>query len=129
MPNNPSSSTVPGEPAPGLGKPTASEIRNWPQSARDHLASLTRQLTDARRSESHLRSRLEEVEDNLGDLQDASGTDLGLLLKAVHMMHEDAHGDTAFRLCTFEPCRDLAAQLHVSLPIGPAQLSLAGVSR
>lgn len=41
------------------------------------------------------------------------------LANAIHMLHEDAHGDVPFKSCSFEPCRDLALDL-----VGPAPTSV-----
>lgn len=52
---------------------------------------------------------------------------IDLLLEACHMLHEQAHGtNTAFRLCMAEPCRVVQQEFH--MPVGPAQLSLMGLS-
>lgn len=107
-------------------------LTSWLSSGRDYLGGLVdrlNELTEVKSERDALLSRVEELTEINEELESAHGTDLGLLLKAVHMMHEDAHGDAPLRLCSFEPCRDLAAQLHTAMPTGPSQLSLAGVSR
>lgn len=43
-------------------------------------------------------------------------------IAALHMLHEQAHGDVSFALCSSEPCRQLT--IPTSLRRGPAPYSL-----
>lgn len=54
------------------------------------------------------------------------GPRIALLIDALHMLHEQAPGTgTPFRVCTEHPC--LIVTQAMSVPAGPAQLSLLGV--
>lgn len=61
------------------------------------------------------------------DMTNSTHYRIDVLLDACHMLHEQAHGtETAFRLCTAEPCRIISQDFY-GVPVGPAQLSLLGV--
>lgn len=55
-----------------------------------------------------------------------SDNELDELTRALHMLHEQAHGDTPWRTCVTEPCNTIGQ--IVEQTAGPAPLTLAGVA-
>lgn len=54
--------------------------------------------------------------------------DLDRLIAAVYMLHAEAHGDSALRLCRREPCAGLTTHPD-GLITGPAPVILLGEPR
>lgn len=80
---------------------------------------------DLRRAINRLTSAAEEAEEQISDIRDlfeevdSTETHERQLLRAVHALHEQAHGLTPLRTCMQDPCRDIRHYV-TELPTGPA---------
>lgn len=102
-------------------KPTSAEI----EALSDPMRKYVEQLED---KVSSYDFEISELQGEIQDLEGNQGTDLDKAWRALHMLHEQAHGGTPWRVCTEEPCRDLQHLTSRDRTAGPAQLSMAGAA-
>lgn len=105
--------------------------RTVEQRIKDLETSVRRAVHDLDDAAGQVESAAEAISGAVEDITGSTTKDRLMasnkdLLKAVHMLHEQAHGQTPLRLCREDPCRDLDFETIEAdeLTSGPAPLTL-----